>query len=410
MRTNEAKVKLVLKRGMIYISVSWKGRILKSTGVKCSESKWDVKREKVKGDVRINAYLSSLKADVVKRRDYFVVRGLEYTASMLFEKDKADTKANLSLLTLVDIMADERKLRQTTATTYRLAVNKWRLFNSDNIKYITAERLNDFVVKCKRSNTDSTIRMYLQRLGGIVQFAISKDIIKEDPFKNLNIRRKLKVSQKHPALNKTQMDAVLERLMVLLHNEKPNEFKKKISPSACLSFFCFSYLSGGLAPIDVAKVRVSDIRDEIIGDARYYTFSVKRQKTNVPVKCLIMRNELTERLMSVLCSNGNRLFGLIEDIDDDITITRRINYLSYFGKKMLYQELIEVNRHLTNKIDINTITFYSARHTLATVLVNSNVSLNGIASVMGRSVNNIGTYIKTLNTDNELARIIERLY
>lgn len=412
MRTNEAKVKLVLKKEMVYISVSWKGRVLKSTGIKCSNAKWDAKREKVKGDVQVNAYLSSLKADVIKRRDYYVVRGLEYTASMLLEVNKPDTKANLSLLTLVKIMADERKLRQTTTTTYKLAVNKWLLYNPDNIKGITVERLGDFVAKCKKANTDSTIRMYLQRLGGIVQFAINKDIINEDPFKSFNGKKRLRIVHKHPALNKTQMDAVLKRLMVLLETESAGEFKKRISPAACLSFFCFSYLAGGLAPIDTAKVRVADIKEENINGQLYYTFSTKRQKTGAPVKCLIRQTPLTIGLLQVLSSKGNKLFGLLEDVDDVVATTRRINYLSYFGKKMLHEELGDVNKGLekNNKIDINSITFYSARHTLATVLVNSNVSLNGIASVMGRSINNIGTYIKTLNQDSELAGVLDNLY
>ena len=108
-------------------------------------------------------------------------------------------------------------------------------------------------------------------------------------------------------------------------------------------------------------------------------------------------------------SSGVMLFGIIEGVDGHM-IDKRLNYLSYYGKKCLINEINEVNKGLKDKIDINNVTFYSARHTLATVLVNENVSLNGIASVMGRSVNNIGTYIKSLTKTNEIASIVDRLY
>ena len=47
---------------------------------------------------------------------------------------------------------------------------------------------------------------------------------------------------------------------------------------------------------------------------------------------------------------------------------------------------------------------------MASVLANSNVSLNAIASVLGRSIDDIGRYVKSLNTETELATALENIY
>lgn len=407
MRTTVATIKLINKRGVIYLSVSWKGRALKSTGIKCQSEKWDSVKERIKGDEKMNAYLSSLKNECVKRRDTYIIKGVPYTAEMVLDDGNEQPK---TMTAITEMLINERCLRANTAKSYQVALKKWLAYgNKDDINYVTGDALMAFLNKCKKGNADGTIKIYLQRISSIVQYALKKGFISSDPFNGFDYRRKLKVEQIHPALTKEQMDACLQRLDYFLNNADVAAFKKKISNEACLAFFCFSYLAGGLAPIDVAKIKVSDVKIEMINNVYYYVINTRRSKTNAPVKCLIRKTELTAKLMSVLMSQGVMLFGIIEGVDGYM-IDKRLNYLSYYGKKCLINELIEVNKKLKDKIDINNVTFYSARHSLATVLVNENVSLNGIASVMGRSINNIGTYIKSLTKANEIANIVDRLY
>lgn len=409
MRKSQASVKLMLKRDNIYLVATFKcKRVLKSTGVKCPSSKWDSNKERIKGDDKMNAYLYSLKDKCIKRRDAYIIKGISYTADMLFE-EKEDI-CNTSLTGIVKEMTEARQLKYNTIKSYQVALKKWLVCgNKDDISYVTGEALMTFLKSLKKTNSDGTIKLYIGRIAGIVQYAFQRGIIDKDPFVGFDYLRYLKVQPIHPALNKEQMNACLKRLDYILNNNDVAAFKKTISNEACLAFFCFSYLCGGLAPIDVAKIRIEDVKNEMIKNVYYYVINTRRSKTNVPVKCLIRKNELTTKLMNVLMSSGVMLFGIIEGVDGHM-IDKRLNYLSYYGKKCLINEIIEINKGLKDKIDINNVTFYSARHTLATVLVNENVSLNGIASVMGRSINNIGTYIKSLTKTNELASIVDRLY
>lgn len=59
---------------------------------------------------------------------------------------------------------------------------------------------------------------------------------------------------------------------------------------------------------------------------------------------------------------------------------------------------------------IRGITYYTARHSFCTALVNSNsVAINDIATLMGRSVNGIGTYIRQVTAAEHLVKATAHL-
>lgn len=187
------------------------------------------------------------------------------------------------------------------------------------------------------------------------------------------------------------------------------------SECVALSLFLSSYLMQGLALIDLANLKWKDIRILQIPDNNtyyddvqqkgyeyaenhklfqpYYEINIVRRKTSKPLRIIIDAYVFTMYLSPFLPSvnefnRENYVFGIFEKncTDEGIKFSR-MAYLTY---------LVNVNlKRIAKKIGIDeNITFYSARHTYASMLYHGGVSISLIAQNMGRDVTNIETYLK----------------
>ena len=61
-------------------------------------------------------------------------------------------------------------------------------------------------------------------------------------------------------------------------------------------------------------------------------------------------------------------------------------------------------------VNVEDVQFYTARHSFAAHYINSpGSSVNGLASLLARGVNTIGTYVHQLTQDKEIAEAVEVL-
>ena len=433
MRTTEAQIKLIWKNGIIYLSVTWKTRILRSTGFKVEKKYWNAQAEKVRKPApnyqAINAAITKLKNTVVERKNAYILQGIEYNSKMLLEE-----KAPVNVLTLEAIkneMAEERNYKYGTIESFRTALNCWADYTPrDSIKNIDLNTVRGFLPFLReRGCKAGTIKLLFMRLGSIFRYAIEKGYTTENPFEKFNIHRRVKVRERHPALTKYQMDLVLEYMgwQFMVTGDAWKRIVKRagrnVSPESCLALFCFSYLAGGAAPIDCLLLKCDDIIHKVINGRAYYVAHIHRSKTEHPVSVLIKITPSTAALINALKERGGkRLFSILENVDDndDETIMKKKRYLLGQGQAVLRGVFAKINEVIADRnkrldieeplIDIKEVSFYSARHTLATTLANSNVSLNAISSVMGRSVEGIGRYIKSLTNDSDIAAALENIY
>ena len=406
--------------------------MLKSTGFQVEKKFWDARAERVKKNfpnaAAINASITKFKNAVVERRNSYIAAGVEYTTQMLIEEKKAgDTQLN----TLLQWMARERGLRFSTVENYETALKRWSEYTPvTDVKKIDVALLRGFLTFLKgRGCKDGSIKTFLLKVEGVVNFALEKNIITSSPFASFKFHRMLKVKNRHPALSKFQMDMMLAYMEDMFcvsgaaWDKVVRKLNKKISKESVTALFSFSYLSGGLAPIDCLLLKPGDINEKIINGRSYYVANLKRSKTGQPVDILIKITPGSAALLTALKSRGGRrLFSILEDVDDNNyeAITKHKRYLAGQGQAVLRGILSDVNERILmhNRgaaipealIDVKDISFYSARHTMASVLANSNVSLNAIASVLGRSIDDIGRYVKSLNTETELAQALEHIY
>lgn len=192
--------------------------------------------------------------------------------------------------------------------------------------------------------------------------------------------------------------------------------------SLCL-FMC-SYYMQGLALIDMANLKWSDMQDFEVVDKQkflsdtalhgveyaqehkqvteYYKIEVARTKTNHPVRIIVEESVL----MPFLLPFTDNLKGLTDEEQDDTYVfpiySAQDNTPSKkFGRMTYATYLINNNiKRVGEKLGIKGITFYSARHSYASNLYHNNVPIGLIAQNMGRNASEIETYLKEFEDEN----------
>lgn len=99
MRTTKATIKIVNRAGYLFLSISWHGRVFKSTQYKCDKRHWNEKTEQCTSKCPnyriINFEINKLKNKLIECRDKYIISGKPYTAQMLCDcLDMVDYNGN----------------------------------------------------------------------------------------------------------------------------------------------------------------------------------------------------------------------------------------------------------------------------------------------------------------------------
>ena len=438
MRTTKAIIKIVNKNGYLFLSVSWKKRVLKSTQYRCDKRHWNEKTEQCTSKCPnyriINFEINKLKSKLIECRDKYILEGKPYTAQMLIDSlDMVDYDGSgREWKNIVPEALKARGVGLSTRNLYRCATTSLNDFygnDSFTIDDITSDRMKKFMKYLKdKGVSDNTIRTYFARIKAIISYSIEKGLLeqKNDPFIHYKWVRETIPTERHIALSKKNMDLMIkylmDRLIIMDGNlwswdEEAVDRMVSVTKSveSVLSIFVLSYLCQGMSPVDLFKLRVRDIGQESINGEDYYVIHTHRSKTSVAVDVYVKKD-----LRSMAIIDGYRMhhFGefllpVFNSLDEAHMKQRRGYFFSY-ASKVLRKVAGEINKNIIENnvknnrndelIDLD-ITAYSARHTFCTVLINTGCSLNDIASLMGRSVNGLQTYVKSLTKAEDIIAV-----
>lgn len=444
MRTTSATIKLYLRvakklsdgSNPINLKVSWKGAVELSCGYSCVPRYWDAKRECVKKGypnyAAINAAISKMKMDAVKRRDEFELKGIEYTASMVLKEEVKEEviipKGDLQGL----IGRYTSSLSPTTCKTWKAFWNSFKGYiGKDNIlvgeidldtvmgyaKYLEDKKL-----------ADSTIKMTLSKLAAILKYAVEEGLISESPFKRFNYGKKYKLTSSTVFIHHRSIEVMKEMFLdeVIVSEGKMWHYKddavEKLLDTNSRLFASYFWLMGllfqGLSPIDLCQIRVEDLKIKRIDGEEYYAWDGNRQKTKMDVKVRIKVHTMYSQVMirTMLMFRSGYLLPILDDVEDDrLKIYKRVsNWLSnHIGKfrdwvKVVNQEIIK--RNVESKGDIplipEDVTYYSYRHSFAQMYLANGGNVLALATLLGRSMDTISTYVEQLSTDKDLVKAV----
>lgn len=354
----------------IYIYCSWRGRAKMATGIYCMPSDFNNKTLSIKSQAEKSKKLRDLVASV---EENITTLTEPYTAKdclTLTPKHKG-----LSYLNLLSEMTKRRGLAENNIKKYMVSYHAYQ--NTTTTPFEDNE-VSDWkgIAKTWKNQGASltTIWGRLTCFRSILNYAMETGRIKDNPLNHWKFKKDGYKAQTNPrALTKEEVDDLWNWWI--------------ITEDIAGVFWFASYYFNGLALCDILKMDWNNVKFKFVGNMQVLSGGViNRSKTNepVPIVCPVENNE-----------RASRIFGVMQLYSNDLK-KKTISYWSNY-----------INRHL-KKSPIDGLTFYSARHTYCTNLVNSNIPLTDIATLLGRNVEGLSVYIRQLQTEEHLAKILDK--
>ena len=374
---------------------------------------WDSKRECVKpahpNAVNLNNDLREWKRQFEERRDVLEQNGQAYTALDLFEYDDGDVGVESSQLrfsSLMDRYLSDSGLRATTQKSYDYAAGVfYRYFGGDIFcEGLRVSQMKDFARWMSESGIcDGSIHTILSKVYCVLGHGQEKGILMDVPY--FPFRKEFHSSKRLYCLTE---DVVRKVFRGLGGYELRYDDLNGVSGALCS--FCSMCLRNGIAPVDYSMLRSDNVKEVDVDGVKYWKVEYNREKTGKHVKALLRKDDrLVEKLFGRFVEGcGSRdgyIFPMYTDKNlddgDDLKMKARINTKFGLMKKQLLKWFDKENI----SVDRKELCYYTVRHTYASVYANKpGASLRGLATLMGRNVSGIETYVHQLGEDSDLIK------
>lgn len=364
MKTTRPTVKVILatdkERDGKYpaqILVSWKGRAKENTGY------WLRNANEWRSVPAIRERVNDIEANV----DWLLKRGEEFTAGECLSRRQPKKK---SLDDIVVELDRQRRFSYSTLKNYKAAVAKWNAyFGGIPVERVTTSMLQGASKVWVKEAKVGGVWQRLSTLRSLFNFGEEMGYLKNNPFKGW----KFKSEGIKPPLNpKARSEAEIDRIRAAW--AEGNE-------GAAWWLACYRF--SGLALCDLLRL---DLRALEVVDSRtvpYYVGYINRQKTNQKATVVARKDRETDALIEFILGEKEK-----------------------FPKRTTHLWQKQINYQLSLLDFTPKLTYYQARHSYATMLVNRNVPLNDLATLLGRSIQNIQTYIKQVQSAEHLVDVV----
>lgn len=455
----------------IMLRVNWRGnRAEKSTGFSCSVANWNEASGslKIKGKdaipnaERINAIIMEEKQKAEKILQSLILEDKAYTAQMIIDYLNDNGKGVKYTKDLDDLVGEYVKVNRLKVETilsvqgivkhFKSYIGKERIYLAD----VSKAHAPGFGRWCAEQGfSNNTIRANIQKMRALFRFAVYIEAIKENPFDGFKEGKVYKAENNKQALTKNALVALRHFYCTRLSVWGKDKIEKKFfvvgsKIFACNVFFlCYEFQ--GLALIDMAKLRSVNIDKTRLTDNenRYLEIHTKRSKTRKDVPIAVKINSFNIMLLypylEYLAVHDFLLPILTSSDDTEKKVLNKMRYATtaigknlkevwkeynswlmeivekYSGKPKpkKVNEMIDYNlvaRNNINKENMDSFlidektTFYSARHTFATIFINSEgAKTSELAQMMGRSVSGIDRYIKDLMSIEDVLKARDKM-
>lgn len=442
MKTSQATINFYLKTSKvlsdgsnpIMLRVCFKGFKDISSHYSCPKRYWDKKNQQVKKGFGanyavINYELNKLKSKVIYKRDEYIRLGIEYTPSMLLTFDDGKKAVSNVVVELIERYYTEKMLKSGTVKSWKHSMHMIDEFH----KGVIISEIDEGW--CKRyarflelkGQSDGSIRNRLCHIACIYNYACELGIADMDrhPFKSWSYCREYKSSERMQFVHQKSVEVMKEYFLskvIKMSGEKRFtyiddgyiDYKNRLFS---LYFWLLGYLFQGLSPIDLCMLRKEDIERVVVNGEDYYSINTTRSKTGVGVKIRIKVHTIYSQVMvGRMLMEGDGWFlpimhGIPFGMDESKYRQRLKSVMGYWLNDVLKEWWREINQVIIQKnvdedsniplID-DTNTFYSYRHSFAQTFMQRGGTPMALATLLGRSENTLGVYLKQLSEEEDL--------
>ena len=408
----------------------------------------------------INKRLSELKQSAEALRISYENMGLPYTCHDLVPSGNAPRlRQRRDLQSVFEEMAKQAHFVRNSIIKYQDCINNLSKYmkkdsSSILITEITESNTRGWCAEMKnRLLKNSTIADRCYKIGAICHYANAQGYMlrEQHPFYKWKYRKDYKPEHHHKSLSAIQMKVIKAYIdfnlggkgnvtikQILIHykttceystmkcdqsfsffnegdrlTEDDRNLRSCNSGLTALALFYLGYKMQGLAAVDMANLHFSDLEE----CAHAYKLSICRSKTRREVPIVIEKGGLEERLIQEFKEDASRrnsyLFPLRDPnagnpdgkynrkhSDDEDKVFKRNNWFINRKLKKMWARLNDImSRQGIREWEplSDDFSYYSMRHTFATVYMQSGGNVIDLASMLGRKPDDIGRYIASLN-------------
>ena len=435
----------------IMISVCKDGkRKYVATGISCLPNDWDSKKNELKKTVKnakaINLIIEQKYNAIVSRELELIAQGYSYSIDDLISSVKTNNSNKFLLSDLLKQYIEYKKSKHATIVNYEYALSILKQHNFIYVNEVNTDVIDEIVYGKLKDNSSRNI---VKNIKSLLNFAVKNKIIKENPIKGYKSDKKMNFETKKRALsyeeisrieynyvakyfltkeqidsiksmNQAQINSIEDKELRDYYNNLRNNTINIYSEAFAVGLFLLSYNMQGLALVDLLTLKKSDfqvynysnksaLQNNLLNpqSKQYFRVETQRNKTGKNVTIFIPVDQFM--MFCNIIFNGHFNPDLIGDDDYFFPVfSKEMTEIEAFKKKQILQVML--NRKLkqfASKIGINSdITFYSARHSFASILNWNNVNPSLIAQMMGRDVTDIQVYLKQFN-DNQIIESLQ---
>lgn len=418
--------------GSIMLYVSYRGRKERSTGYSVAKGEWDQARQRVKpkacNATLINAKLGELSNNIEKKILDMSMSGKPWSVDAILSVLGRNSQPGKLLFSEVhDRYFAAKQLSKSSMFVHnRLRRAFIKHLGNISVLEFDEERMQRFANCMLKEWANATVEEVLRRLKAVLTW--SQNAIDEripNPILKYNFR---KIANKEQRLNRSLSEKQIGRMQHWLRHrtfEGDSTFlslsgqaklsKRRSQEFAVAFYLCMYYLSG-LAPVDMADLKVSDIRTD--GKVQY--FEKPRKKTGVKFFVVIPDEPIFTTIFNFFVSTAGNRGGYIFPLtrwkrNNSIRVTPeqefvRLRSIIKTMNPTLQEAIRDINRkYLGTRIPTDT-TLYSARHSFATTFLSKSANIRLLCSAMGRSPNTISTYISQLTAPETMSGEIKNVF
>lgn len=407
-----------------------------SSHYSCTPKYWSKKNECIKKGypnyLAINIELNKLKSRIIARRDDFIHRGIDYTPSMLLSSDEPKKGISKVVSELIVYYCQEKELRNSTSTSWKYSSSLIEQFSKGCIVSDIDEGWCKRYAKwlSDRGMKEGSIRTRLGHIACIYRYGAKKGLcdMSRYPFKDWVYTQKFKLSERIEYIDLRSVEVIKEYFLSKVIQMKGKRSFTYIddgyihynNPLFVIYFWLLGYYFQGLSPIDLCLLKKSDFQVKQINGEFYYSIDTSRMKTSKGVKIRIKVHTIYSQIMiGRMMMEGDEWFlpilrGIKGD-NIDRCKSRVKSIFSYWLNPRLSGVWRDINqliirKNVENDDNIPLIdekcTYYSYRHSWAQSFLQKGGNILALATLLGRSINGISTYVQQLSEENDLVEAV----
>lgn len=354
-----------IERGSLYLRCTFNGQKAEAnTGLPVQG--FDKKKQMYKGNRPLNMMLD----DILTKCEEKIDNG-EIDVKEIIQYNVVENKNTFTYI--IKEYINENDLSDTTIEMWKSTLKHLIECFGDNKNNFDERKLLDYFDN--KGLSDSTISLYLGKIHAL-GFNVNKKYAK-----------KYKVAKREYCLTSDQIHHIMKFYGTVVYEHR----EKEIVGWRGFEVFCIM-LRTGLSPVDLFKLKRSQIKFERINQRDLIVIEGKRSKTGGKFKIVVpqysiigdiyKKYEGCEHYLPYFDKDGNKR-------------NRLSNFLRYTAKRMK-----EIVYAADSTVDIKQLTYYTARHSLATELMSKNIPIGQVALFLGRTVSGIDVYFHTLQTQD----------